>query len=894
VKKVGLTVNGRPVQVVADDRDTVLIDVLRDDLGLTGAKQSCDRKGQCGTCMVLADGKPVLSCLTKVSTLDGVEVTTIEGLGTPDRPDLVQQAFVLAGAVQCGFCIPGMIVSATALLDANPDPTRDEVKAGLRRNLCRCTGYAKIIDAVQLAGRFRRGEVRPADLMPSPDDAKIGVSHPRPSAFAKACGTAAFGADIRIPGALEIAVVRSPHGHAAIRGIDVTAATRMPGVVGVMTAADIRGTNRLKYTRADRPILCDDKVRTLGDPVAIVVAQTRDQALAAVPLVEVDYALLPELTSPEAAMAEGAPQIHPDTPNLVYTQPIVKGDAASAFARSAAVVEARFRTQINHQAPLEPEVSVAYMDGEGEDAELVVIGRSINIHLAMSTLQAALGWEAIRYEEAFSGGQFGIKVEVITEGIAAAAALHFRRPVRYVPSLAESMLITSKRHPFDMAVRLGADADGRLTALAMDITVDNGAYTSLGVVILNRALHMLSSAYFIPNIDVTSRLVYTNDPWGSAARGAGPPQTHYALECAVDMLAEKMGIDPLEFRLRNSLKPGETKATGHVVREWPFPVVCEALRPRYEEARREAAELRARGVHRGVGLGAAAFGIAMPGDKSIAAVEVDEDDGVTVYVAAADPGEGNDSMLTQLVAHVLDLPLAKVRLRTRSTADTTASGPASGSRVTYMIGGAAVDAAQQLRQAMDEAGTRSRQGLVDAGRPTRYMGRRTTRETAPLDPATGQGPSFEVEVFAVQLAEVEVDVATGAVKMVRMTTAADAGTVINPLNLAAQLEGGMDMGAGFALREQFIAGRTKDWISFKFPTMRTAFDMDVIVCETPRELGTLGAVGVGEMAMVPTAPAIVNAIRDASGAMVCELPATPERVKAALAASEARLVGSGV
>jgi aldehyde oxidoreductase len=892
VKKVGLSVNGRPVQVVADEKKTVLIDLLRDELGLTGAKQSCDRKGQCGTCMVLADGKPVLSCVTKVATLDGAEIVTIEGLGTPDHPDLVQQAFVLAGAVQCGFCIPGAIVSAEALLDANPDPTRDDVKAGLRRNLCRCTGYAKIIDAVQLAGRFRRGEASPADFTPDPDDATIGVSHPRPSAYAKACGTAMFGADIRIPDALEIAVVRSPYGHANLRGIDTSAAERMPGVVGVMTAADIKGTNRLKYTRADRPILCDDKVRTLGDAVAIVAAQTRDQALAAADAVVVDYEQLPEVTSPAQALADGAPQIHADVPNLLYQQPIIKGDAASAFARAAAVVEGHFTTQINHQAPMEPEVSLAYLDGEGDDAELVVIGRSINIHLAMSTLQAALGWEAIRYEEPFSGGQFGIKVEVITEGIAAAAALQFRRAVRYVPSLAESMLITSKRHPFDMTIRLGADADGKLTALAMDITVDNGAYTSLGIVILNRALHMLTSAYSVPNIDVTSRLVYTNDPWGSAARGAGPPQTHYALECAVDMLAEKMGIDPLEFRLRNSLKPGGSKATGHVVTEWPFPVVCEALRPRYEAARREAAALRAEGVHRGVGLGAAAFGIAMPGDKSIAAVELDEDDGVTVYVAAADPGEGNDSMLTQLVAHVVDLPLAKVRLRTRSTADTTASGPASGSRVTYMIGGAAVDAAQQLRAAMDEAGTRTRQGLADAGQPVRYIGRRTTQETAPLDPETGQGPSFEVQVFAIQLAEVEVDVATGVVKMVRMTTAADPGTVINPLNVSAQLEGGMDMGAGFALRERFVAGKTKDWISFKFPTMRTAFDMDVIVCETPRELGTLGAVGVGEMAMVPTAPAIVNAIRDACGAMVYDLPATPDTVLAALEASEPSLVAT--
>ena len=891
MKKVALTVNAHPVQVVVDEKQAVLLDLVREDLGLTGTKQSCDRKGQCGTCMVLVNGKAVLSCITKVAALEGAEVTTIEGLGTPDRPNLVQQAFVLAGAVQCGFCIPGMIVTATELLEANPAPTRAEIGRALRRNLCRCTGYVKIIDAVQLAGRFLRGEIAPADLLPGPDAPPLGVSHPRPSALAKACGTAAFGADIRMPGALEIAVVRSPHAHAVIRGIDTVAAAAMPGVAGVMTAADIKGTNRIKYTVADRPILCDDTVRTLGDAVAIVAAETKEQALAAVDAVVVDYELLPVLASPEAALADGAPQIHPDLPNLCYSQPIVKGDVASAFASAAAVVEGRFRTQINHQAPLEPEVSLAYLEGEGEDAELVVIGRSINIHLALASLQAALGWEAIRYEEAFSGGQFGIKVEVITEGIAAAAALHFRRPVRYVPSLAESMLATSKRHPFDMGIRLAANAEGRLTALDMDITVDNGAYMSLGIVILNRALHMLTSSYFVPNIHVTSRLVYTNNPWGSAARGAGPPQTHYAVECAIDLLAEKMGIDPLEFRRRNSLRPGDTKATGHVVKEWPFPGLCDALRPKYEEARRAAAAHTGDGVRRGVGLGAAAFGIAMPGDKSVAAIELDPDDGVTVYVAAADPGEGNDSMLTQLVASVLELPLAKVRLRTRSTADTTASGPASGSRVTYMIGGAAVDAAQQLRAAMDEEGARTHAAFVAAGRPARYVGRRTTLETAPLDPVTGQGPSFEVQVFSVQMAEVEVNTATGEVKVVRLTSAADPGRVIHPLNVEGQLEGGMDMGAGFALREEYVAGKTKDWVTFKFPNIRHAMDLETILVETPRELGTLGSVGIGEMAMVSTAPAIVNAIRDACGAMVYELPATPERVRAALAAVDAKADG---
>ncbi len=882
MKKISLTINGCQRQVVADDK-LVLLDLLREHFHLTGAKQSCDRKGQCGACTVIINGRAERSCLAKVHKLEGAEILTIEGLGTPDKPHPIQEAFALSGAIQCGYCTPGMILATKALLDANPDPSVDEIKHALRRNLCRCTGYAKIISGVQLAARFLRGELSPDQIRPKPTDPKRGVSHLRPSALAKACGTAAFSADIDMAGAAEIAVVRSPHMHAIIKSIDCSAAEAMAGVIGTMTAKDIGGTNRLKYIVEDRPLLCEDRVRTLGDPVAIVVAATRDQALAAARAVEVQYEPLPALRSPAEALAPDAPQIHPHSPNLCFRQPLIKGDADQALASAAAVVERRFTTQCNHQAPLEPENSVAFMEGEGEDAVLVVIGRSINIHLHKATLQAALGYEKIRYEEAFSGGQFGIKLEIITEGIAAAAALKFRRPVRYLPGLAESMLITSKRHPFDMQARMGADAEGRITALAMDITVDNGAYQSIGNVVIQRALHMLSSSYFIPHIKVDSRLVYTNNPWGSAARGAGPPQTHYALECMVDLLAEKLGMDPLAFRKRNALKPGQTKATGHVVDEWAFAPLCDALLPIYERAVAEAAALNTGGpVRRGVGLGAAAFGIGFPGDKSTGAVELEPDDTVTVYAAAADPGEGNDSMLTQLAAEVLDLPLDRVRAETRSTDKTAAAGPASGSRVTFMIGGATVEALKQLRQAMDEVGAKTYAAFQKAGRPTRYVGTKGSLETAPLDPVTGQGPSTGSDVHAIQLAEVEVNTETGDVRVVRMTTAVDAGPVINPHNLEGQLEGGMDMGAGYALREQFVAGKTDDWRTFAFPTMKTAFDMEVVVRETPRRRGTLGSTGVGEMAMVATAPTVVNAIYHACGALITELPATAARIKAAL------------
>ena len=883
MKRIDLIINGaRHEFVVGPER--VLLDVLREDLGLTGAKQSCDRKGQCGACMVIVNDKTVLSCLTRVYSLENAQVITVEGLGTPENPHLIQQAFVLSGAIQCGFCTPGMIMAAKALLDVNPNPGSDDIKKALSRNLCRCTGYKKIIEAVQLAGRFIRKEITPDAIYPKPEDKIMGVSHPRPSALAKACGTATFTADIRLKGALEVAVLRSTAPHARIVSIDASGALSMPGVAGVVTAADIKGTNILKYLVADRPVLCKDKVRYIGDPILIVAADTKLQAEEALAAVHVELAPLPIMAGPEDSLGAHAVQIHDDLPNLCFQQPQIKGDAKTALKDAAAVIEARFTTQINHQAPLEPEAAVAYWEDpeEGEDPRLVIVSRSINIHLHLGMLQAALGWENMRYREAYSGGQFGIRIDVISEGIAGAAAIHFKRPVRYIPSIADSMLMSSKRHAFKMDVQMGADSQGNLTAYCNDFVVDKGAYYSIGHVVVHRALLMLSGSYNIPNVQAMAKLVYTNNPWGSAARGAGPPQVNFALECAMDMLADKLGMDPFEFRLQNSLQPGQSKSTGRVVQQWCLPELMEAMRPHYERAVKEAKAHGPGQIRRGVGLGTGAFGIGGPGDVSVAAVELDIDGGISVYAAAADPGEGNDSMLSQLTAAFMGIPLDKVRLFTRDTTLTSASGPAAGSRITYMIGGALINALEQLKAAMQETGACTSEALETAGKSKRYLGRKKNEDAGPLDTQTGQGPSFESQVHAVQMVELEVDTESGQVTILKMTTAVDAGPVINPLNLTGQLEGGMDMGVGFALREEYIAGKTKDWVSFKYPTIRSSFEMETIIRETPRPNGPLGATGVGEMCMVPTAPAVINAIKNATGVWICDLPATPEKIKAAL------------
>jgi aldehyde oxidoreductase len=888
MQKVTLTVNGVRQEVMASP-DLVLIDVLREDLRLTGTKQSCDRKGQCGACTVIVNGKATRSCITKVVKLDGADIITVEGLGTLQNPHLIQEAFVLAGAIQCGFCTPGMIMAAKGLLDANPKPSVEDIKKALARNLCRCTGYKKIVEAIQLAGQFLRKETTPAEVRSKLGTKMLGVSHERPTAMVKACGVAQFGADIQLPAnKLEISVVRSTEYHAVIKSIDTSEAEKMPGVAGIVRASDIKGTNRLRQVHPDQPVLCDDKVKILGDPIVIIAADTKAQADAAAAKVKVTYEPLPVVFEPEDALKPGAYVIHAHAPdNICAKQPILKGDTQKALSEAKAVVEGYFTTQTNHQAPLEPETCVAYFEGEGEKEELVVCGRSINIHFHLNQLKEALGFPKMRYKEPFSGGQFGIKTWITSEAVTAAAAIHFKRPIRYIPTLEESILICNKRHAYHVKTKLCADADNHISALFCDWLMNKGAYTLNGPVLLGRSIMMLSGSYNIPSMEVMGKSVYTNNAYTGSARGAGPPQTTFATEVAVDMLAEKLGIDALEFRRMNSLKPGQSKSTGMVAKEWSFVEVCDAIKPAYDKAGKAAKEFNEKSkgpIRRGVGIAAHSFGVGGAGDSAKMSIEIDPDDGVTIYAAVADPGEGNDSMLAQIAAHQLGLPLNKVRLYTRDTDKTVLMGPAAGSRMTFMAGHSLLKAIENLETAAKEAGARTYDALKKAGKPMRYDGVQQNPGPAGLDAKTGQGNAQVTECHNIQMAEIEVNTETGAAKVLKMTVCVDGGTVINPQAFEGQLEGGMDQGVGYALREEYTLGKEKDYVQFKFPTTRDMFEVEMITLQTPRYNGPLGATGVGEMTMVSTAPAVINSIYNACGVRIFDLPATPAKIKAALAA----------
>ena len=885
MKKISLKVNSVPRECVVDEK-MVLIDLLRQDLCLTGTKQACDRKGQCGACTVIVDGKTTRSCLKKVVDLEGADVITVEGLGTPDNPHLIQEAFVLAGAIQCGFCTPGMIMATKGLLDENNNPSDDDIKKALRRNLCRCTGYSTIIEAVKLAGRFIRGETTPDKMLPPASAGYIGVSHPRPSSYLKACGAVEYTGDIVVPNMLEIAVVRSPHYNALIKSIDYSEAETMPGVVGVVTDSDIMGSKSVAVLVPDEPIFYPEGgiAPVMGAPIVGIVARTREEALAAAKAVKVEYEVLPRITTVAESIAEGAAKINPDPdyPNIVYQAELIRGDAQKALASSANVIEARVKTQMQPHSPLEPETALAYMDGEGDDAQLVVIGRSIHIHMHAVTLSTALGWDNVRYIEAFSGGQFGIKCDITAEGQAAAAALKFRRPVRYTMSLTESMMTTPKRHPADMRVKMGADANGKITAYDIDYDMENGAHTSLGTIVMDRFVDMLSSAYDLPNVKLEGKLVYTNDSWGGAFRGAGPPQSNFAIETMVDMMADKLKIDPWEFRMKNMLRPGGTIAVGQKVDSWEIIGCMETMKPLYEKACKEAKKKSTPELRRGVGLGGASFGIGSPNDSSNVAVELNPDNGVTVYAGVADPGEGNDAMLSQIASHCLGIPLKKVRLVTRDSELAPDSGISASSRQTYMSGGALVKACEILKEAMKEVKAKTHADLIKAGKPTKYMGKKLLGDVQGIDKKTGEGKVWGSFVHNVQMAEVEVNTKTGEVKILKMTTVVDAGTVLNPQALIGQVDGGVDMGVGFALREEYVLGKTNDFNSIGFPTITMSFPKETIILETPRPKGPLGATGIGESTMTSTHPTVANAIFNATGIRFTEIPITPKKILAAM------------
>ena len=584
IKKI-INLNGINKAVVADPEAT-LADVVREQLGLTGTKVGCG-KGQCGSCNVIMDGKLVKSCVTKIKRVpDFSSVVTIEGVGTPGNLHPLQLAWTVHGAAQCGFCSPGFIVSAKALLDENGSPTREQVRDWFQknRNACRCTGYKPLVDAVMDAAKVIRGDMTAQQLaFKLPADGRIwGTSYPRPSAVAKATGTVDYGADVgaKMPaGTLRLALVQAKVSHANIVSVDTSEAEKMPGVEKVVTAKDVKGKNAItglitfptnKGDGWDRPILCDKKVFQFGDAIAIVCADTEANARAAAEKVKVVLEELPAYMSAPAAMADDAIEIHPGTPNVYYEQGRAKGqDTKPLLASAAHVVEGEYYLQRQPHLTMEPDVGLAYFDSDGR---LTIHSKSIAIFLHHAMICPGLGIEPdkLRIVQNPAGGTFGYKFSPTMEALLGVACMATGKPVTLKYDYYQHITYTGKRSPFFINLKYGADKDGKIVAMESDWIVDHGPYSEFGDLLTVRGAQFIGAGYGIPNIRGKGQTVCTNHAWGSAFRAYGSPQSFLASESLVDELAVKMGKDPLELRYLNVYRPGDTTPTGQVPEVFSF------------------------------------------------------------------------------------------------------------------------------------------------------------------------------------------------------------------------------------------------------------------------------------------------------------------------------------
>ena len=909
-REISFVLNGKPVSAPAGTGKTLLT-YLREDLGLTGTKEGCGQ-GECGACTVLVDQQPVNSCMLFLDAVAGREVLTIEGLAQNGELDAVQKAFVDCGAIQCGFCTPGMIMTVKGLLIKTPKPTEEEIRTALSGNLCRCTGYRKIIDAVKVAS----GQMQPPSGAAAEGFSVVGRQAARRDTVQKALGQAKYADDIRIPGLLVARAKRSPYAHARIVGLDLAAAKGMPGVVAVLTADDIPGLPFCGQVYKDMPVICRDKVRNEGDPVAVVVAETDAAADAAVERIQVEYEPLPVIASIDDALAEGAVQIH-DSGNIRQVFQVRKGDADAAFASCAAVVEDIFETQLSEHAFIETECSVAYIDPDDQVLTVCTPTQEVYSDRRQIAASLALPQNKVRVIQTVTGGAFGGKIDISTEIIAALAAYKTLRPVKYRYNRYESMATSTKRHPFRVQMRMGADAEGNLLAVQAKVLVDNGAYSSMGAKVVQKSCLNMCGPYRVDNVSIDSYLVYTNRPFGGAMRGFGIPQAAFAYESCLEMLAAKLGMDSWAIRRKNGTRPGDTTPGGKVLETANIDEHLEAAYTYWKNhplARAEAADGRQK---RGVGIASFIYPIGLgfgTNDTTTVIVRLCDDGSVLLVTGAADLGQGSDNVMARIAAEELGTTEDAIAVRSADSAYTPFAGLSSGSRQTYVTGRATLEAARQVKSSLLQAAGRltgrDREAIQIKGGAVYVDGKRTeitfsqlasycyanalpqvgmyTADItkSPVDMETGQGDPFSDFTYGAHVAEVTVDEESGEFTVDRIIAVHDVGKIINPISLEGQIDGALSMGYGQTVMEEVITENgkllTPTFAEYMIPTSEDMPQVDFVALETPSHRGPYGARGIAEPPVVGVAPAICNAIYNAVGVRVTRLPVTAERLKALL------------
>lgn len=830
------TVNG---EERCTQEDKPLLRYLRDDLHLHSVKDGCS-EGACGTCTIVVDGKAVKSCVLTTRRAAGKNILTLEGLSSREQEAFVY-AFGAKGAVQCGFCTPGMVMAGKALIDKNPNPTEDEIKNAIRGNICRCTGYKKIIEGIELAAAILRGEAQIEDDLEKGEEYGVGSRAFRLDVREKVLGYGEYPDDVEMENMVYASAVRSRYPRARVLEIDCSQARALPGVLAVLTADDVPN-NKVGHLQQDWDVMIakGDITRCVGDAICLVVAENRNILKEAKELVRVEYEVLEPVRSVWEAMAENAPRLH-ENGNLCQSRHVTRGDAKKALAESKYVVTQHYKTPFTEHAFLEPECAVAFPYKNG----VKVYSSDQGVYDTRKEISIMLGWEAERVvvENKLVGGGFGGKEDVSAQHIAALAALKVNRPVKVVFSRQESINFHPKRHAMEGTFTLGCDENGMFTGLDCEIYFDTGAYASLCGPVLERACTHSVGPYCYQNTDIRGFGYYTNNPPAGAFRGFGVCQSEFALECTINLLAEKAGLSPWEIRYRNAIEPGKVLPNGQVAD-------CSTALKETLLAVKEAYEANPGRAGIACAMKNAGVGVGLP-DKGRAKLIVNHGV-VELYSAASDIGQGCATVFVQIAAQTLGMKREQIRNMGSNSELAPDSGTTSGSRQTLISGEAVRMAAVELKKALDEAG-----GSLEA-----LEGREFYAEFfEPTDKLGADVPFPKSHVaygFATHVVILDDD---GRVKEVY--AAHDSGKVVNPISIQGQIEGGVLMGLGYALTEKFPL---KDCVpQVKYGTLgllraNQIPDIHAIYVEKEEELPfAYGAKGIGEIAAIPTAPAAQGA-----------------------------------
>ena len=844
-------VNGVPVTVETNRK---LLRYLRDELQLTSVKDGCS-EGACGACTVLIDGEPCRACTPDTDKLEGKHILTVEGL-TDEEKTLYTYAYGEAGAVQCGFCIPGMVLCTKALLDKNPDPTEQQIKYALRNNYCRCTGYVKIIAAVKLAAKLKRAGEIPA---PSHTDWKLGSSVHRLDVAEKVQGYGKYPDDWYVPGMTYGSAVRAKYPRARVLKIDASRALALDGVLAVLTADDIPGENRIGHIKHDQYTLVPVGGLThyLGDAIALVVTKDQLTLEKAKKLVDVEYEVLPAVHNPTEAAADDAPHVFDEEgTNMQAVRRVSRGDADGAIAKAKYVISRHFETPWTEHAFLEPECAVSYLDKDG-DVMLLTTDQSAHTTLHECTL--LLGTKKIKVENQLVGGGFGGKEDMSVQHHAALITYVTGLPVKVKLSRAESLLVHPKRHPFWMDFTMGCDEEGHILGVKAKVVSDTGAFASLGGPVLERACTHAAGPYAYENFSIEGTAYYTNNPPAGAFRGFGVTQTCFAIESLLNEMADKVGISPWEIRWRNAIRPGQVLPNGQIVGpETGLAETLEAVKADYD-----AAVAAGKPVGIACAMKNAGVGVGLP-DYGRCKLIVESDGKLHIYAGASCIGQGVGTVLVQMVVTNTGLSRDDIIYERSNTWIAPDSGDTSGSRQTLVTGEACRRACEKLSEALRQKPLAQLAGQEFYGE---YLAR-----TDPLGSKKENPVSHVAYGYATQMCVL--DKKTG--KLEKIVAAHDVGKAVNPISCEGQIEGGVVMSMGYALREQYpIDENCKPIDKFGKLGLFRAHEIPeikAIVVDKPGLDVACGAIGIGEITSIPTAPAIADAYFRLDGERRTKLP----------------------